>query len=72
MKLKPITQDMEKDWKNITEAVLTAGKESPGYKLVKMKNWIRTWNEDIKFITDEKKHAYKIFTEQKHGGLYWL
>jgi hypothetical protein len=47
-KLKPITQDEEGDWQNIKAVVLTAAKESLGYKSIKNKNWIRTWNEDLK------------------------
>jgi hypothetical protein len=36
-RLKPITQDVEDDWQNI-KAILTAAKESLGYKSIKKKN----------------------------------
>jgi uncharacterized NAD(P)/FAD-binding protein YdhS len=68
-KLKPITQDVEDDWQNIKEAVLTAAKESLGYKSIK-KNWIRTWIEDLKVIIDGKKHAYKKYLQSRSRGDY--
>jgi hypothetical protein len=45
--------------------VLTAAKESLGYKSVKKKNWIRTWNEDLRAIIDGKKHTYKKYLHSR-------
>jgi hypothetical protein len=33
---------------------LEAAKESLGYKPIKNKTWIRTWNEELKQIIDKK------------------
>jgi hypothetical protein len=41
-KLKHITQDVENDWQNVKEVVLTAAKESLVYISVKAMNWIIT------------------------------
>jgi hypothetical protein len=57
--------DVEENWLKIKHAILEAAKESLGYKPIKKKTWIRTWNEGLKQTIDIKKHEYKKYLETK-------
>jgi hypothetical protein len=50
------TYNIEENWLNAKQTILEATKESLGYKPIKKKTWMRTWNEELKQIIDRKKH----------------
>jgi hypothetical protein len=51
-KLKPCeTNNIEEIWMNIKNSILEAAEESLGYN----RKWLRTWNDELKQIIDEKK-----------------
>jgi hypothetical protein len=60
------TENVEKNWLNVKQAILEATKESLGYKPIKKKTWIRTWNEEPKLKFIIKKHKYKVYLHNKN------
>jgi hypothetical protein len=54
-KIRPLSNGIEDDWKNIKDAISQAVCESLGYKSKKKKyKWLRTGNEDIKNLVTQK------------------
>lgn len=68
-KLKPSTGDIEEDWLHLKQAIMEAAFESLGYKQIKNKKRLRTWNPELKEMIDQKKQAYETFTNQRKRNI---
>ena len=47
------------------EAITKAAEESIGYKKLKNRKWLRTWNEEIQRAIEEKKASYRKYLQKK-------
>ena len=53
----------------IKEAITKAAEESIGYKKLKNREWLRTWNDKIQLAIEGKKASYRKYLK-KNGALY--
>jgi len=49
----------------IKEALTKAAEESIGYKKWKNRKWLRTWNDKIQLVIEEKKTSYRKYLQNK-------
>jgi hypothetical protein len=64
-KLTLITGNVDTDWLKIKQAIIEAAVESTGYKKLKNRKWLRTWNDEIKLAIEEKKTSFRKYLQNK-------
>jgi hypothetical protein len=65
VKLTPTTGNVDTYWLKIKQAILEEAEESTQYKKKKNQKWLRTWNDEIKLATEEKKASFQKYLQNK-------